>query len=511
MSGNGVKPFDNNWAYLKTELRWLDRVLMLAVSRKRQDDKSLSRVVNTPEDKVTSHWWKGIIAVDKGIDDREGPPPKQKSQKSPTTSYGQQLEARIQASYQAGITLAIPLLRDRLKLLEVEKNIVLMAIAPEINRRYGRLYDYLQEEEGALADLPTVDLCLRLLCRSDNDWQQARSRLTAPRSLVSLGLLEWIGDEDGTLLSQQVRVSDDLANFLLADYPQATMLEALIQDIATSASPDTVSQAGATTATAHASKTSPPQSAPGTTHVVSPADAPYPHSVPIGWTSLVLSKRQIHQLQYLSRQGIQRQAETDTTGLMVLFVGQSGTGKTVSAAAIATDMQRPLTCIELETLTPEHYPQALTEPPNEASSLLLIKQGEQWFGRQPQVEQSWLHEWWRWRQQFGLTLVTVENAETIRPHWRHKFDSIITFSPPAAKARYQLWQQAFAPTFNLQKLDWSAIAQQWSLTGGEIWTVAQAVQLDLAARNRTTVTLKALRDAMQLYHPDLDLTLSKHQ
>ena len=95
----------------------------------------------------------------------------------------------------------------------LKKNIVLMAIAPEINRRYGRLYDYLQEDEGALADLPTVDLCLRLLCRNDQDWQQARARLTAKHSLVNRDLLEWIGDEEGTLLSQQVRVSDDLANF----------------------------------------------------------------------------------------------------------------------------------------------------------------------------------------------------------------------------------------------------------------------------------------------------------
>ncbi|NJL58090.1 hypothetical protein HC928_25475 [bacterium] len=29
--------FADNWAYLKTELQWLDRVLMLAVARQRQE------------------------------------------------------------------------------------------------------------------------------------------------------------------------------------------------------------------------------------------------------------------------------------------------------------------------------------------------------------------------------------------------------------------------------------------------------------------------------------------
>lgn len=504
-SSHGVKPFENNWAYLKTELRWLDRVLMLAVSRKRQDDKTLHRVANTPADKVTSHWWKGIITVNKGIDDREGPPPKMPNRTVQTVSYSQQLEARIQASYQGGITLAIPLLRDRLKLSEVEKNIVLMAIAPEINRRYGRLYDFLQEEEGALADLPTVDLCLRLLCRNDNDWQQARSRLTASYSLVNLGLLEWIGDEDGTLLSQQVRVSDDLANFLLADYPKAATLEAILAD---SGVDDAAFLAPVETSAAATSNTN--------THSTPQADQNAPDQSPgdsstqqiaIGWDNLVLTKKLIHQLQYLGRQAEQRQNHADLNGLIILFAGDAGTGKTIAAAAIASQINLPLSCVELEALTPDRYPNVLTDSPKENSSLLVVKQGEQWFGRKSQVEQDWLHQWWQWRKQFGLTLITVSNLEAVRPHWRQKFDGVLTFPRPDAKARQRLWQQAFAPELKTQNLDWSAIAKQLPLTGGEIWAIAQTIQLDLKARRRTTVTLQALRDALQLHHPQLELKL----
>lgn len=504
MSSNEVKPFDNNWTYLKTELRWLDRVLMMAVSRKRQDDKTLNRVANSSADKVTSHWWKGIITVNRGIDDREGPPPKLPAQPTQVVSYSQQLEARIQASYRAGITLAVPLLRDRLKLSEIEKNIVLMAIAPEINRRYGRLYDFLQEEEGALADLPTVDLCLRLLCRNDNDWQQARARLTANRSLVNLGLVEWIGDEDGTLLSQQVRVSDELANFLLADHPQAATLEAILSGL------DAPGKAFGLAAEVAASPAvevyaSPTAEASDRSPAAGPAPEDSTEQVDVGWDKLVLTKKLVHQLQHLSRQADQRQNQSHLNGLMVLLTGAAGTGKTLAAAAIAAQVERPLSCIELESLTPERYPRVLTDSPQEDTSLLLVKQGEQWFGRKSQVEQDWLHQWWHWRKQFGLTLVAVDTLEAVRPRWRQKFDGILTFPRPDTKARQRLWQQAFAPEFNTQKLDWATLAKQLPLTGGEIYAIAQTVQLDLQARDRTTVTLQAVRDALQLHHPQLDL------
>ncbi|MEM9767600.1 MAG: hypothetical protein AAF892_06965 [Cyanobacteria bacterium P01_D01_bin.71] len=507
MSNNGAKPFENNWAYLKTELRWLDRMLMIAVARKRQNDKTMQRAGNSPADQVTSHWWKGIITVNRGIDDREGPPLKRQPQTAITTvTYSQQLQARVQACQQAGIVLALPLLRAHLQLSEVEKNIVLMAIAPEINRRYGRLYDYLQEEEGALADLPTVDLCLRLLCHSDQEWQQARARLTAPHSLVNLGLLEWIGDEDGTLLSQQARVSDTLSNFLLADNPTVAELETLL-----SAS-SMVDEAIMVTPPSEAapplsSSTGPMLLSPPATPSETPPSAMTDQIAAIAptWTDLVLPKKLIWQLQYLSRQASARQAQADLSGLMVLVCGDGGTGKTLAAAAIATQLQVPLACVDLQALDLEDYPRILTDSPTETSSLLLVKHGEQWFGRKSQVEQSWLHQWWQWRQQFGLTLVTVASPEQIRPRWRQQFDVVLTLPRPHLRARQRLWKQAFAPDIKTHKLNWSAIAQQLPLTGGGIQTIAHTIELDLRSRKRATVTLSAFRAALQLHYPNLQL------
>ena len=508
MSSNGVKPFESNWAYLKTELRWLDRVLMLAVSRQRQEDKTLHQVANTSADKVTSHWWKGIIAVNRGIDDREGPLPRTPAKATTKSiSYSQHLENRIQASSQAGIILALPELRDRFSLADVEKNILLLAIAPEINRRYGRLYNYLQEDAGTLEDLPTIDLCLRLLCRNDQAWQQARARLTAVDSLVQRGLVEWIGDEDGTLLSQQVRITDGVANYLLADIPnpQTLQLPSPQADLHSdsflegSASP----QANLGSALTLESDAMPEVPSAGEDVRRLPSLSPQENPP---WENLVLPQKMIRQLQHLSRQGRQRQSCSDVPGLMVLLVGAPGTGKTVSAATLAADLGLPLTCVELEVLSLEGYPNILTDAPTDDPSLLLVKQGEHWFGRNPQVEQTWLHQWWQWRKQlYGLTLVSAHTLTAIRPSWRQKFDGILTFACPDAKARRRLWEQAFSPDIKAHTLDWAEIAKQLPLTGGEIQAITQTVQMDLEARTQSTLTLSALKDAMMLHYPHIDV------
>ncbi|MEM0979994.1 MAG: hypothetical protein AAGH78_06945 [Cyanobacteria bacterium P01_H01_bin.58] len=516
MSGDGFKPFENNWAYIKTELHWLDRLLMLAVSRQRHEDKTVNRVAKSTEDKVTSHWWKGIIALNKGIDDREGPPPQPAPKKAATVSYSQHLEARIYASYEKGIKLALPELRDRCGLTEVEKNILLLALAPEINRRYGRLYNYLQSDAGVLEDLPTVDLCLRLLCRSDHAWQKARARLTASNSLISQGLVELVGDEDGTLLSQQVRVIDEVANYLLSDHPNTQALPSIF------ASEMVVDQATPTTETgADAVPAINPSAADtGAIDSETPSAVIAPHlegqapsaqistqEVPISWDQLILPKTLISQLQHLSRQASQRQQHASVPGLIVLLTGAAGTGKTIAASAIAANLGLALSCVELETLAPDNYPSVLTATSRDDNSLLLVKQGEQWLGRSPQVDQTWLRQWWQWRkQQYGLTLVSAHVLQAIRPSWRQQFDGVLTFPYPQTQARRTLWINALPPEVKCDSLDWAQIAKCLPLTGGEITAIAQTVQLELQAKRQSKLTLRAFQEAVRLHQPHMDVS-----
>ncbi|XGV98185.1 MAG: hypothetical protein ACAF41_04470 [Leptolyngbya sp. BL-A-14] len=229
MPSDSIEPFADNWAYLRAELNWLDRVLSLAIARQRQETKVIDRAARSRGDRVTSHWWKGLVTLEgETAYDSPADNPRRRSTLA-KASYQQQLEAKIQATHQRGIPLGLPLLCQHLQLSLPEKQLVLMALAPEISRRYARLYNYLQEtEQPGATGLPTVDLILRLLCRTDAEWRSLRSSLTTDSALLKQHLLALRSPQTAPLLAHFIKLSDPLVNYLLAEQPTSDALKTLL-------------------------------------------------------------------------------------------------------------------------------------------------------------------------------------------------------------------------------------------------------------------------------------------
>lgn len=209
-----VQPFADNWSYLKAELAWLDRVLMRSLSKQRQTNQEIDRVAKSPADRSTSHWWKGFIAIDpsKGGSLVPKSPPQIAH---PLGRYGDRLEA----SQNQNIRLAIPTLCDRLELGHFERDLLILCLAPEISRRYERLYTFLNNDDTNCRQ-PTVDLALRLFCRSDTEWRNARSKLSATSPLIKRKILKLYLPDRSTarsLLSKAMLLSDKAVTYLLSE------------------------------------------------------------------------------------------------------------------------------------------------------------------------------------------------------------------------------------------------------------------------------------------------------
>ena len=201
----------DNWAYLKVEMSWLERILLNAVAKARIQEAKLNRHAKTNADRATRHWWEGIVSFEKvGYDS----PPPARSAKS-TQSYQQQLDARVKQSQAAGIELVLPNLCDRYNLSLFERQAVLLAIAPEIHRRYGELCGYLAGSSG----LPTVDLALRLFCRDDQAWRQGRSQLLSG-ALVTEGCLLPAMSPAQSFLQQPLKLNPYLVSDLFGSGPR---------------------------------------------------------------------------------------------------------------------------------------------------------------------------------------------------------------------------------------------------------------------------------------------------
>ncbi len=210
-----VLAFTDNWSYLRAELAWLDRVLMRAVARHREIEGEVARVARNNTDRATSHWWRGFIVLDgaKGGSQVRGDGAEH-SANHPLGRFGD----RLAQSQQLGVNLAIPSLCLHLGLSKFERDVLILCLAPEISRRYEKLYALLNNDDANCRQ-PTVDLALRLFCRSDSEWRLARQSFSANAPLIKHKLLLLLPSPTSarTVISQVLCLPEKVTNFCLSD------------------------------------------------------------------------------------------------------------------------------------------------------------------------------------------------------------------------------------------------------------------------------------------------------
>lgn len=477
--------FADNWAYLRTELHWLDRLLVTAVAKQRKETKEIDRIAQSKADRASSHWWKGVIVPDGKVSYDEHRQPAQAT--TPKPSYQHQIDAQIQATQKRGIILALPALCERLKLSSFEKNVVLMSLAPEVNRRYARLYRYLQGEELTQTDLPTLDLVLRLLCKNDSEWRSSRNHLINDSLLTHYGLLDLLPTED-TLLNCPLKLSEPLVNYLLADQPTMQNLEALLS------AAETVTDEIPTF----------PLSL-----VLPPKPAFLRHSTAtVDWSRLVLPAATLEALQSLALriQGASKATERwglapeqlPQPGSTSLLIGAAGTGKTTAAAALATALQTSLIQVDLAVLEPAEYGKLIAEIAETAPTVLLIQSAQLWLKRSSQLSSAALQQFWQQRCSVSaVTLFSVTHQASVHTRWQQQMDQILPFPMPSQQERLRLWQQAFPAEVPLDaKINWQALAE-FPISGGEIQSIVHE-----------TITYAALEAVPQVNHAHILKTLS---
>ncbi len=120
-----------------------------------------------------------------------------------------EVAARVEASLERGVSLGLPRLARLFALSPFELQALVVCLAPELDRKYDRLYAYLQDD--ITRRKPSVDLILQLLCDTPGERWRWRARLTPQALLLATGLLEE-GDDP-----QSPSGTSDLARFLKLD------------------------------------------------------------------------------------------------------------------------------------------------------------------------------------------------------------------------------------------------------------------------------------------------------
>jgi hypothetical protein len=97
-------------------------------------------------------------------------------------------------------------------------DVLLVAVAPELDLRYERLFGYLQDD--VTRRRPSVDLVLNLLCNSARERIDARSRFAPDAPLLANGLLELLDDPNQPrqpLIARAVKPDEQVVRFIIGE------------------------------------------------------------------------------------------------------------------------------------------------------------------------------------------------------------------------------------------------------------------------------------------------------
>jgi SpoVK/Ycf46/Vps4 family AAA+-type ATPase len=129
---------------------------------------------------------------------------------------------RVAEARAAGVHLPLAQLVGLYALSDAETDLLLVALAPELETRYETVYAYLQND--VTRKRPSVELALELICRGAQEKLAAR-RLLSPEAplrhhrLLTLG--EETYDREPTMLRRFLKLDDAVLRFVLGQHPAA--------------------------------------------------------------------------------------------------------------------------------------------------------------------------------------------------------------------------------------------------------------------------------------------------
>ncbi len=193
-----VVPFANHWEHVACELAWLNRVLHRAVLESRAHAGAQTEM------------FKGLYLSDTEVDrllhGAGAGPARVDDPNLAIDEWRSEIDERERASVEAGVRLPLAQVAHVFGLTPIERAIVVLALAPEIDLSYEKVFAYLQDDFNRKR--PTVDLALRLFCARTTDRMQVRAVFAADAPLSRFGLLLPLDLTEGPLLSRPLAVDD---------------------------------------------------------------------------------------------------------------------------------------------------------------------------------------------------------------------------------------------------------------------------------------------------------------
>ncbi|MEU4895062.1 ATP-binding protein [Streptomyces sp. NPDC044780] len=240
----------------------------------------------------------------------------------------------------------------------------------------------------------------------------------------------------------------------------------------------------------------------------------------VGWDDLVLPRpthrrlrdlavRARHRDQVLGQWGM-RPGGGRGRGVIALFAGESGTGKTMSAEVVAADLGMDLYVVDLSTVvdkyigeTEKNLERIFTEA-SVVNGVLLFDEADAIFGKRSEVkdahdrhaniESAYLLQ--RMESFDGIAVLTTNMRANLDEAFTRRLDVVADFPVPDAGRRLALWERCLGDRLpRAADVDLAFCADRFELAGGSIRACAVTAAY-LAAESGGPLTMRLLVTAV---------------
>lgn len=200
-------------------------------------------------------------------------------------------------------------------------------------------------------------------------------------------------------------------------------------------------------------------------------------------------------------------------GLSVLFTGPPGTGKTMAAEAIATEIGMPMYRIDLSQVVSKYIGETeknlsrLFDAADSGDAILFFDEADAVFGKRTEIkdahdrysnhEVSYLLE--RMERFKGMAVLASNRKKDLDEAFLRRLRTIVTFPLPEAAERLRIWQAMMPKGVDCTGLDLKFLADRLPLSGGHIRSAVfnaclQSVRSDEPAALRMPEVVRAVKD-----------------
>ncbi len=169
-------------------------------------------------------------------------------------------------------------------------------------------------------------------------------------------------------------------------------------------------------------------------------------------------------------------------GVRALFIGPTGTGKTLAASWVATRLGLPLFRVDLSAVTSKYIGETeknlsqLLSRAEENEVVLLFDEADSLFGKRTEVHDA--HDRFanaqtnfllqRLENYDGIVLLTSNSRARFDSAFARRLDLILEFGTPGAEDRRALWLAHLGSAHTLSPAEINRIAMAAELSGGQI-------------------------------------------